>query len=256
NTLFVFVNLGYDYDFQVPEPWIKFTIEDILNLFEGINIKKHFLIKDYYNWLSSRNKYFVDLENGVFSPRLDKVEKSLSTMEGQWNFFNSLFYNFSGQLYKGYNNDGSCQTQFWFFNLPRDHEMKEEYPYSLFYRVDKYRGKGYYLSLRQYLHIPTYVENKQFEEDQVKSRKKKELKKLRSVWQTSMKNINAELKDYRPNNRGAFESEIGCFIIDDVNHPTKLRTIIPDLHNELLYQLRNEGWPIDLGKKGGVDNSA
>ncbi|MFW6026564.1 MAG: PD-(D/E)XK nuclease family protein [Candidatus Woesearchaeota archaeon] len=250
NTLFVFVNLGYDYDFNVPEPWLKFTIEDILNLFEGINIKKHFLIKEYYNWLYSRNKYFLDLESGIFSPNLNKVERSLSTMEGQWKFFNSLFDNFFGQYYKGYNNDGSCQTQFWFFNLPQDHEMKEQYPYALFYRVDKYRRKGYYLSLRQYLHIPTYIKNKNLKEPQVKSRKKEDLKKLRFIWQTSVKKINFELKAYRPNNRGVFESEIGCFIIDDVNHPSKLRTVIPNLHNEFLCQLRNEGWPIEIGNEG------
>ncbi len=229
--------------------WKRVGIGEIVGLFEeldrsGIAIK-HSLLIDYQAWLKHRARCHAKRACQAKVDDFGQVITALKCPDGQYAFLDDLCKDLHGVMQMGTNLSGTPWTQFAFFWLQEDHPKKNDFPDTLFYRIDRTSKRGFYFAVRQYLDFEK-------KNDSAKQRKLERREHLRRCWEEAVRQSDkSSLKWGHPRNRGVYESEIGWLILDEVaNTPAALRKGLPQLHRAFLAQLEKEGWPIADSESG------
>lgn len=198
------------------------------------------LFCDYYAYLVAKQKY----ENNVISGfdravqygDIDILTDTLCTDFAQWELMKKLTVDIEvdahNNIRRGNNPNGSPWTQ---YDLDNSFLKEKD---ELFYRIDKNK-EGYYLSLRQYLKYDTpefMNETGNTDKELLFQDKMKRLKLYRESFEKSVRELNDKILIYT-SNRGAYESEIGCFRLKNIDDLIWLKENLAAITNRFLQLL-------------------
>ncbi|WP_283591230.1 PD-(D/E)XK nuclease family protein [Clostridium butanoliproducens] len=193
------------------------------------------IFKNYYDYLEDLELEEEQIKNIIEKNDMENKSKVLDTYEGQFIFMRKLF----GNCHNGYIYNGSSFGRPWTHcNIVEDFKFKELCD-GIFYRLDQ-RNDGYYLAIRQYLDYSKVDVCKEHlnETDKAKiiESKMERLERLKKCFERALDNMNLKVIDVlekgKVSNRGAKESEIGVFFINEKNTFRKIIEFIP-LFNEI-----------------------
>lgn len=196
----------------------KLKILNVIKIFE--NFEMPLLFCDYYAHLVTKKKYEDDIiyayNKSVQLGNINILTETLNIDFAQWELMKKLTSNIEVNAQKnirrGNNPNGNPWTQY---------DIDDRYLKGndeAFYRIDRNKD-GYYISLRQYLKYDTEEFMKKEginDKDILFQDKMKRLDIYRECFEKSVRELNKDILIYK-SNRGAYESEIGCFRLDSID---------------------------------------
>lgn len=196
----------------------KVKILNVMKVFE--NFKMPLLFCDYYAHLVEKKKYEDNIihayNKAVQSRNINILTETLNIDFAQWELMKKLTSNIEVDAYKyirrGNNPNGAPWTQ---YDIDDSYLKGND---EAFYRIDRNKN-GYYLSLRQYQKYDTaeFMQKKGInDKDILFQDKMKRLDIYRECFEKSVRELNKDIPIYK-SNRGAYESEIGCFRLDNID---------------------------------------
>ncbi|HEQ99137.1 MAG TPA: hypothetical protein ENO22_07335 [candidate division Zixibacteria bacterium] len=259
---FVFLNLGYWYNYKVPSDWERLSAEDVRDIFDATDFKSHPLLNDYYNWLNARINDWAKIRHQLWNPNIDPEELSelLFYPIGQWQFIKKIFSDCTGQATRGVNSSGVSFTEYDFFLLPNDHPLKKSFPEYLTYRIDTMVAP--YLQIKQYLHFRKMAKQKWLDmtEEELKKRQSVNYEILKGIWDEAVIEVSNHNPDFNlrvspSTGNGPYSKVLQWFYIgidskedSKLNAPLDLKKWIPRLHKTFIQKLKQHGWPIEEGQ--------
>lgn len=213
----------------------KLKILNILKIFEDFQMP--LLFCDYYAHLVHKQKYEDNIisayNRAVQSGNINILTENLNINFAQWELMKKLTSNIEenaeNNIRKGNNPNGNPWT---LYDIDDSYLKGKD---NSFYRIDK-NIDGYYLSLRQYC---KYNSSKYMKEIGVTDKEvllKDKMKRLdiyRECFEKSVREINQHI-EICTSNRGAYESEIGCFRLDSIDTLLWLEKNLPVVTNRFL----------------------
>jgi hypothetical protein len=186
----------------------------------------HFLLGEYFAWLEALNTRREGARRDAHDDSPDRHASALGTAEGQWALMSTLSQNMTGRQYRGVGLNGRPWTEFRFVEQTPTYD-------AIFYRLDQ-SAEGCQIQLKQY-------------RDDVFGKidagpKMDRLALLRPWWLGACGRHGSGLQLADCGNRGAKASVIGRLLLHE-NPPTRLNSVLPNLHEAFVRKLRREGWP-------------
>lgn len=196
----------------------KLKILNILKIFEDFQMP--LLFCDYYAHLVYKQKYEDNIisayNRAVQSGNINILTENLNINFAQWELMKKLTSNIEenaeNNIRKGNNPNGNPWT---LYDIDDSYLKGKD---NSFYRIDK-NIDGYYLSLRQYCKYNSSKYMKEIGATDKEGLLKDKMKRLdiyRECFEKSVREINQHIEIYT-SNRGAYESEIGCFRLDSID---------------------------------------
>lgn len=213
----------------------KLKISSIMKMFE--NYEMPLLFCDYYAHLVTKQKYenYISFayDRAVQCRDISILIETLNIDFAQWELMKKLTSNIEINAHKnirrGNNPNGNPWTQ---YDIDDSYLKGND---EAFYRVDRNKD-GYYLSLRQYLKYDTaeFMKKEGINDKEILFQDKmKRLDIYRECLEKSIRELNKDITIYT-SNRGAYESEIGCFRLDSIDTLVWLENNLAAVTNRFL----------------------
>ena len=219
----------------------KLKMLKILGIFESFEMP--LLFCDYYAHLVHKQGYEDEIisayNKAIDCGDINMLTETLSIDFAQWELMKKLTANIEvnaeKNIRRGYNPNGSPWTQ---YDIDDSYLKGND---SVFYRIDKNKD-GYYLSLRQYLKYDNagYMGKIGInDKDTLYKEKMKRLEIYRECFEKSVRELDDSIKIHI-SNRGAYESEIGAFHLDDIDTLVWLEMNLSAITNRFLQLVKQK----------------